>query len=139
MLNIKYIRCTPFDVTTHQGMEDERYRLANLAAIANIISRIFSAGSMILAIRLSAPYLGEERFGIWMTIVSFITMLTFLDMGAGNALTNKVAHAAVKKNPQHLKKHHQRWIRCIVYHSLWRLPYINDTGYDRPLGNIIQK
>ena len=104
MLNIKHIRLTPFDVTTPQGMEDERYRLANLAAIANIISRVFSAGIMILAVRLSVPYLGEERFGIWMTIASFVTMLTFLDMGAGNALANKVSNAVVKDDLKHLQK-----------------------------------
>jgi O-antigen/teichoic acid export membrane protein len=46
---------------------------------------------MIFSIRLSLPYLGVERFGIWMTIASLVGLLSFLDLGVGNALTNRVA------------------------------------------------
>jgi O-antigen/teichoic acid export membrane protein len=46
---------------------------------------------MVLSVSLTLPYLGSQRFGIWMTIASFSGMLTFLGMGVGNALTNLVA------------------------------------------------
>ncbi len=59
---------------------------------------------MLLSIRWTLPYLGEERFGVWMTVSSFATMLVVLDLGIGNALTNHAAHAAAKDNPDVLKK-----------------------------------
>jgi len=39
-----------------------------------------------------------------MTIASFVGMLTFLDLGVGNALTNKVAEAAAQDNAESLRR-----------------------------------
>ena len=57
---------------------------------------------MVLSVSWTLPYLGQERFGAWMTIASFVGMLTFLDLGVGNALTNQVAKAATEKDPSAL-------------------------------------
>jgi O-antigen/teichoic acid export membrane protein len=59
---------------------------------------------MVLTVSLTIRYLGAERFGVWMTIASFVAMLTFLDLGVGNALTNKVAQAAAQDNPEALRR-----------------------------------
>ncbi|MDH2916229.1 MAG: oligosaccharide flippase family protein, partial [Gallionella sp.] len=98
----KYLRLTPFDTTSEQGRSDERYRLAALTVLANVISRGLAMLVMVLTVSLTVPYLGAERFGVWMTIASFVGMLTFLDLGVGNALTNKVAHAAAQDNLESL-------------------------------------
>lgn len=98
----KYLRLTPFDTTTEQGRSDERYRLAAITVVANVISRGLAMLVMVLTVNLTVPYLGAERFGVWMTIASFVGMLTFLDLGVGNALTNKVAHAAAQDNLESL-------------------------------------
>lgn len=92
----KYLRFAPFDTTSEQGRSDERYRLALLSMFANVLSRGISMVVMVLSVRLTVPYLGVERFGVWMTIASFVGMLVFLDLGIGNALTNHVAKAAAK-------------------------------------------
>jgi O-antigen/teichoic acid export membrane protein len=68
--------------------------MAALSILANVLSRIFSVFLTILGVSLTLPYLGAERFGIWMTVASFAVILTFLDLGVGNALTNHVAHRA---------------------------------------------
>ena len=104
MLIFRYIRLRPFDTTTAVGRERERYRLASLAVITSLVNRVISASIMILAVRLTAPYLGEERFGLWMTIASFAIMLNFLDVGVGNALANRVAYAAVKNDSAYLRQ-----------------------------------
>lgn len=52
---------------------------------------------MVLSVSWTIPYLGEERFGVWMTIASFVSMLIFLDLGVGNALTNHVAKMAAQE------------------------------------------
>lgn len=100
----KYLRLSPFDTSSDQGRTDERYRLVILSMTANVMSRGISMLVMILTVSLTLPYLGAERFGIWMTIASFVGILTFLDLGIGNALTNKVAQVATKNNPEALRQ-----------------------------------
>jgi len=46
---------------------------------------------MVLSVSLTIPYLGAQRFGVWMTVASFATMLSLLGLGVGNALVNHVA------------------------------------------------
>lgn len=50
--------------------------------------------ALVVGVSLTLPYLGTERFGVWMTIISLAALLTFLDFGIGNGLLNLVAHAA---------------------------------------------
>lgn len=84
----------PFAVDTQAGRNKERYRLAFWSVFANVISKSLSMLVMILAVAWTIPYLGQERFGLWMTIASFLAMMSFLDLGVGNALTNRVASVA---------------------------------------------
>ena len=100
----KYLRLTPFDTSSELGRSDERYRLAVLSMAANVVSRGISMLVMVLTVSLTIGYLGAERFGVWMTIASFVAMLTFLDLGVGNALTNKVAQVAAQDNPEALRR-----------------------------------
>jgi O-antigen/teichoic acid export membrane protein len=90
----KHLRLRPFDVSTEAGRSDERYRLALWSIIANVLSKGLAMLVLLLSVSLTLPYLGAERFGVWMTIASFAGMLLFLDLGIGNALTNHVAHSA---------------------------------------------
>jgi O-antigen/teichoic acid export membrane protein len=90
----RYLRLVPFDTRTEEGRCDERYRLAAVSILANILSKAVGIVVMLLSVSLTLPYLGVERFGVWMTIASFAGLLTFLDLGVGNALTNHVAHRA---------------------------------------------
>ena len=101
---VKYLRFKPFDVSTEVGRGQERYRLALWSFIANILSKLMALAVMLLSIRWTLPYLGAERFGVWMTVASFTTMLVVLDLGIGNALINHSAHAAAEDNPEKLKK-----------------------------------
>ena len=84
------------------ALDSQRYRLAIYSMFANIFSKAGLMLVMVLSVNLTLPYLGTDKFGIWMTIASFSSMLIFLDMGLGNALTNRVAHQAVSKNKKKL-------------------------------------
>lgn len=59
---------------------------------------------MILTVSLTVPYLGAERFGVWMTVASLAAMLSFLDLGVGHALTNRVASTAVHADQEGLRR-----------------------------------
>ena len=100
----KYIRLTPFDVSTPEYREKERYRLAALASITNLVSKAVTAGVMVVMVSMTTVYLGEERFGLWMTIASLAGVLAFMNLGAANALTNRVTYIAANNEREQLKR-----------------------------------
>ncbi len=95
----RYLRFQPFDTSTEMGRAAERYRLAAWASLANAASKGGAMAVMVLSVSLTIPYLGTQRFGIWMTVASFAGMLSFLGLGVGNALTNHVARRSAQCNP----------------------------------------
>lgn len=100
----RYLRLHPFDVSTEVGRSAERYRLAAWAILANVGSKGTAMAVMVLSVSLTIPYLGTQRFGIWMTVASFAGMLSFLGLGVGNALTNHVAGRAAQRDPALLRQ-----------------------------------
>ena len=57
---------------------------------------------ILFSVRWAATALGSERLGVWATFSSFAVMLSFLDLGVGNALVNRVAHASASQDSQQL-------------------------------------
>jgi len=49
-----------------------------------------------VAVPLMIRYLGQERFGVWATILSVMSWIMFFDLGIGNGLRNKVAETLAK-------------------------------------------
>lgn len=101
---LAYLRLQPFDVSTPQGRTAERYRLAAWATLANLASRVGMMLVMVLGVTLTVGYLGRERFGAWAVLSSLVGMLSFLDLGVGNAMINRVAHAAATGKPDELRR-----------------------------------
>lgn len=100
----RYLRIQPFDTSTEAGRAAERYRLAAWAILANVASKGAALAVMVLSVSLTIPYLGAQRFGIWMTVASFAGLLSFLGMGVGNALTNHVAGRSAQRDPALLRQ-----------------------------------
>ncbi|CAN1494091.1 RfbX Membrane protein involved in the export of O-antigen and teichoic acid [Burkholderiaceae bacterium] len=99
-----YVRLRPFELNSEVGRAQERYRLATLTALTSILSKGAMMLVMVFSVTISLPYLGVERFGVWMTIASIVGLLNFLDLGVGNALVNRVAQAAIHSNKSQLGK-----------------------------------
>jgi len=51
-----------------------------------------------LIVRLSLSLVGDDLFGLWLAIFSFIEMFNFLDIGLGNGLRNKLVEAIANKD-----------------------------------------
>ena len=98
----RYLRLRPFPSGDEDGRAAERYRLAALGTISTAMSRLAGFALIVLSVRWTAPVLGRERFGIWATFSSLAAMLSFLDLGIGNALVNRVAHATAKQDARQL-------------------------------------
>jgi O-antigen/teichoic acid export membrane protein len=69
----------------------ERYRRAGFGYAATISARAVSFVVGIVTIPLTLPYLGPERFGMWMTMNSLVTLFGFANLGIGLSLMNRVA------------------------------------------------
>jgi FkbM family methyltransferase len=87
------IRLAPFDTTTDEGRSRERYRRAALTVLAAAAARGTAVLASLLAVPLTVHYLGDERYGLWTTVTSFVLMLSFADLGLGNGLLNALAEA----------------------------------------------
>ena len=82
---------TQFDLTTPEGRDKARYRLAVFGFLANAIRYTIQFALLLISVSLTLPYLGQERFGIWMTVASLSSVLLIMDAGVGNALISNVA------------------------------------------------
>lgn len=91
---LRHVRLTPFDVSTEEGRSSERYRRVALSALASVLAKLISAATALVSVPLTLHYLGVERYGMWMTISSFVAMLSFADFGMGYGLMNAVARAS---------------------------------------------
>lgn len=65
--------------------------------IINFIIRIISMGISFMYIPIALKFLGVENYGIWATLLSIFSWITFFDVGIGNSLrTTLVEH--IEKN-----------------------------------------
>jgi O-antigen/teichoic acid export membrane protein len=61
-------------------------------------------GASLITIPLTLHYLGNERFGLWMTISAVVAMATFADFGIGNGVVNTVATACGKDDMDGIRR-----------------------------------
>jgi O-antigen/teichoic acid export membrane protein len=86
-------RYLPFGVGSSEARDRERYVRAARSVACNSVSAALGFAVVLLSVSFTLPYLGQERFGIWMTISSLAVMLSVLDLGVANGLVNLVADA----------------------------------------------
>lgn len=91
------------------GLEDhergaERNRRAMLTGSASTLARVVQIGTSLITVPLTLKYLGNERFGLWMTISSVLAMAAFADFGVGNGVLNTVAKAFGKDDMEGVRK-----------------------------------
>src|SRR5690242_2021779 len=87
------LRLKPFDTSTEEGRSRERYRSAALTTITSVLAKAVSVCVSLITVRLTIHYLGVERYGLWMTITSVVSLPWFADLGMGNGLLNAIAEA----------------------------------------------
>lgn len=87
------LRLTPYDTSTPEGRSKERYRRVALSAATSVGAKGVTLLTTLISVPLTVNYLGTERFGLWMTISSVITLLGFADLGIGNGLLNAISEA----------------------------------------------
>ena len=74
----------------------------SVKAAKNIIASLFIKGMSIVVgfmlVPITLHYLDQSRYGIWVTLSSFLSWFTFFEIGLGNGLRNKLAEALAVKD-----------------------------------------
>ena len=96
---------SPFDTTESQGRSNERHRLIVLSSLTSAIAKLIAVVTTLISVPLTLHYLGSERYGMWMTMSSFLAMLSFADLGIGNGLLNAVAAAYGRDDRQEIRRY----------------------------------
>lgn len=86
------------DTSTAEGRAHFRIRRVAATAATASVSKVLSMVSLFLSVSLTVRALGAERYGIWMTVGSALSLFTFADLGIGAGLMNLVAHADGSNN-----------------------------------------
>jgi O-antigen/teichoic acid export membrane protein len=90
---VSQLRLQPFEQATEAGRAQERHRRILLTALAAAASKAMGALTALISVPLTIRYLDKERFGLWMTVTTFMAMLSFADLGIGNGLLNWISEA----------------------------------------------
>lgn len=77
---------------------NRRSRSLLFSAASSATLKMVGLGVNFLTIPISIRYLNEERFGLWMTLISILTMASFADFGLGNNLINQISKADAQKS-----------------------------------------
>ena len=72
---------------------DRRIRRAGLTGIATLVARGVTVSLGLITLPLTSHYLGKERFGLWLTLSSFIAWFAVADLGLANSLVNALSTA----------------------------------------------
>ena len=81
----------PFEQDTPGGRSKERYRRAALSATTGGLVRLVGLVGVVITVPLTLGYLGQERYGLWVTVASLAAVLQFSDLGLGNGVVTMIA------------------------------------------------
>jgi O-antigen/teichoic acid export membrane protein len=61
--------------------------------VSSIATKVVLAVTMLVSVPIALQHLGEERFGLWVTLTSLTAFLALTDLGIGSSVVNAVARA----------------------------------------------
>lgn len=73
--------------------------------ISGGVAKVFSALIGFLLVSVSIRFLGGEKYGLWMSLYTFVTWFSMLDFGIGGGLRNKLSESLAAKDYQEAKEY----------------------------------
>lgn len=83
----------------HLGRLSGRSRAIGLFFATSLAGRLISIGCQLCQVPLAVHALGNEAFGLWMTLTSVSFVITFADFGVGQGTQNHMAEAFAVDRP----------------------------------------
>lgn len=93
----------PGDPSSEAGRAQMRNRAIALTALASAVARGVGILTALVSVPLTLHYLGNERYGMWMTLSAFSALLSFTDFGIGNSVLTALAHRAGRGDQHELR------------------------------------
>ncbi len=84
----------------------------------SFIVKMIGLGISYLLVSATVGYLNSERYGIWVTVLSIVSWISFLDIGLGNGMRNKLVQALVKGDKDKAKEYVSTTFYSIMMISL---------------------
>ena len=84
------------DTNPRGGDAAARNRRIRNAFASATVARLISVTVRLFQIPIALAYLGDERYGIWVTLFAFLTMAAFTDLGVSNGLINLLSGSFAK-------------------------------------------
>lgn len=83
----------------NQSRGVERIKRAGLTGMSSVIAQGITIVAGFISVKLTLGYLGEKRYGVWLTINALLMWLYISNLGlSGNALVNKLSEANGKED-----------------------------------------
>jgi O-antigen/teichoic acid export membrane protein len=91
-VELSFLKKRPVEAADAAARSTARYRRIFLGGGMAVIAKSVTLVTTLVSVPLTIKYLGTERFGMWMTISSLISIIGFADLGLGNGLVSSIAH-----------------------------------------------
>lgn len=86
------------DTSTEEGRSADRYVRVAMSALSSAATQVIMIGVSLLMVPIALGYLGAERYGLWITLTSVLSIFSFADLGLGNGLLNAIGEANGKND-----------------------------------------
>lgn len=92
------------DDGTELGRGNSRLKQAVLSGMSSGVAKLVSLIAVFVTVRWGINYLGEERYGLWMTITTMVTLIGIADLGINNSLVNSASNASGRGDDNKIRK-----------------------------------
>lgn len=73
--------------------------------LINYFSKFFNIAINFYMVRITIGYLGDEKNGLWATLLSIVSMMAIGDLGIGNGLKNRITEALARDDERQVKSY----------------------------------
>jgi O-antigen/teichoic acid export membrane protein len=87
-----------------QPIMTSRVRRIGRTGLTTGLAKVILLVGILATAPLVERHLGNERLGVWLTLVTFSSLLTFADLGLGNGIMTDVATASGSTQPERARK-----------------------------------
>jgi O-antigen/teichoic acid export membrane protein len=119
-------------MTDANDARDRNHRRGKHLKLTVFTGFMARAGAMlvtIVSVPLTLSYLGDERFGLWMTATSVVSMLAFADFGIGNGLLSAVAEASGRDDLDQIRRYISSGFTILIAIAACMLLLFFSTAY----------
>ncbi len=85
-------------------IKDERYKKAFKTSFISLIAQVTQMVAAVISVPLVLNGVGQERYGLWMTLSTTFSFITFTDFGMGIGMQNTMSYAIAKHDEMKLRQ-----------------------------------